>query len=74
MDKWISVKDRLPEDGQNCILYYPENNPEFVSGEYDNEFNRWYYAYEEYSYRPAFNELQDGITHWMPMPDPPEDK
>jgi len=71
---WISVKDRLPEDGQNCILYHPDYPLKFFSGIYDPNMKTWYYADEGYNFaaEPASGN-EHGITHWMPMPEPPKE-
>ena len=66
MTKWISVKDKLPEHQTTCITYTPSSNIvceadyEYVYGE-----GRWVDPVENY-------EEYKGITHWMPMPLPPE--
>jgi hypothetical protein len=66
---WISVEDRLPDgsvdetwvlvcaDGaMNCMAYSK------------GKWKRW--ACKESD--PLFNIRVDNITHWMPLPDPPE--
>ncbi|MGI9569505.1 MAG: DUF551 domain-containing protein [Desulfobulbia bacterium] len=60
MSEWISVEDRLPES-EGMYLCYSENGIQQVV----------YSAarYERYSeHFMPFN-----ITHWMPLPEPPED-
>lgn len=67
--KWISVKDRLPEEGES-VLVYDGNLP--LSGKPH---------YEVASYRTFKNgsmfvsppySLQ-GIIYWMPLPEPPKE-
>lgn len=88
MNDWISVKDRLPEEGQVVLLYVL--NP---CGDNDIFIGHW-------KYRRGFGEkqatfewrantpMQSGsyvidengtlyleprkVTHWMPLPEPPE--
>lgn len=86
MAEWISVKDRLPEkDGEYiiCIRGYitttefcnidPEynpNNPYCVESK-DIYRGAGFYRYlgeGEYEMYDA-----DEITHWMPLPEPPEE-
>ena len=64
VQKWISVKDGLPESGKEGVLIA------LRWGEVDIgwcEDGRW---------RSEFvNEYEDGeVTHWMPLPHPPKGK
>ena len=70
VNQWISVKDRLPDESCECL------------GIVDGEVT-------EVSYSPKCKELicvwsmcdadgfkplpDDAVTHWMPMPQPPQD-
>ncbi len=65
MSKWISVKDRFPDEKMKVLLFT-------------------IYGYEIGYYRKKYNDFIcqtyyvntpiDGITHWMPFPDQPEDE
>lgn len=78
MMDWISVKDRLPEKSGEYLVYRPPyvctawfaeslcNNPQF--------------EYEGMPDLPGFYNgdgegdwVEYGITHWMPLPERPED-
>lgn len=50
--KWISVKERLPDNGQYVLAYSEDDD--FMTVEARHKFD-------------AFQ-----ITHWMPLPEPPE--
>jgi len=76
MHKWISVKDRLPEDGQQVIIFiFVENgavSERGTSSDYKDmkiahhqPSNRWY------SYDNGMVSSH-AVTHWMPLPEPPE--
>jgi hypothetical protein len=60
-DRWISVKERLPENGQRVLVYYRNQIGEtcditetrYVAGGYIGFWG-------------------GGVTHWMPLPEPPE--
>lgn len=60
---WISVKDRLPEDRNQVLCANPYR---VTTGWYDAIAKRWYEEYCE--------ERLEGITHWQPLPEPPEDR
>lgn len=66
MNKWISVRDKLPEKTQNCLVYY-----EHCYAEDD------YWAIGMASYMDGIEEFVGidskyyMITHWMPLPAPP---
>ena len=58
-DDWISVSDRLPEDGQDVIAITSIVSCQFV----DNEFLEEFYEYDSgHSYQEATH-----VTHWKPM-------
>jgi len=63
MPEWISVKDRMPEDGKEVLFC---DGSSIMVGRYNGDEKFW--------------ELTDAnmiayavdITHWMPLPEPPE--
>lgn len=82
--KWIPVTERLPEDRQRVLaitlyktrprsshyrLVYFSNNLESVDNfDFEGESRCGFYYYDsEY----GFCEVDD-VTHWMPLPHPPE--
>lgn len=59
--EWIKCSDRLPEEGISVIIYIG-----FVTtGFYQEE---WFYD----SYDLDDDDLDHEVTHWMPLPKPPE--
>ena len=56
--KWISVRDRLPENGLTVLLYskIDEIQTGWLSG---------------LSFETSYDCISD-VTHWMPLPEPPE--
>ena len=83
--QWISVKDRLPEDGTGWLTVYGSipNLRFFVGpGYYDFAKKEWLSRFLNYRARTdAANLVTDQIeylpfeqvTHWMPLPEPPEE-
>ncbi|BCD83627.1 hypothetical protein PSm6_00340 [Pseudomonas solani] len=79
MGKWIKCSESLPKNGQVVILsgYYwaDHTGPRFVEPSVfaDGEFHP--IAYDEGAdYEPiADEEATMKGTHWMPMPEEPED-
>lgn len=68
MSEWISVKDRLPEVRAVVLVY--ANNKIYVSGiaalnDYGDGLHNWYCVND-------YESIDQDITHWMPLPDPPE--
>ena len=73
VQEWISVDDRLPEEDDNYIVTACDEgcsagegiwySTVVVVAEYYKGSWTWY---DEYS-------LEGIVTHWMPMPEPPEE-
>jgi len=68
MDKWISVKDRLPKYKKMVILFCPgySGRPILEGSLYDTNENgnNWV---------DGVGFARSGVTHWMPLPEPPQD-
>lgn len=79
MGEWISVKDRLPENDGEYLVYTESGdifNAQFDSccGE-NGEFGAWHSYYDGHTlgFLDADWMPYDGITHWMPLPEPPKE-
>ena len=64
VQEWISVYDELPEEAVNCIVHYRHA--------YCDNDGYWAIGFccydgEKFLFDPAYK-----VTHWMPMPNPPE--
>ena len=62
---WISVGERLPENGQKIIAAFRGSSGWVV--------DQARYAYGEFDFASWVNVLGDNVTHWMPLPLPPEE-
>lgn len=63
---WISVEDRLPEPFHSVLVHIPGEKPfPTVHEGFINSWGGWY-AYH-------FDRQPGEVTHWRPMPEPPEE-
>lgn len=69
MTEWISVKDRLPEVFDEVLVYYNG----FIAVAWretekiKNGIVGWHWNLQKY-----YPESLVNVTHWMPLPEPPE--
>jgi hypothetical protein len=67
--EWISVSERLPEQGQRVLFFVNRKNTNYAAvyaGEYLKVFDVWAYDQaSEKGWASAF------VTHWMPVPASP---
>ena len=63
--EWISVKDRFPIKKSRAYLVY--------IGGYSDSSDACEIAWfdDDKFLLNQYPELEDGITHWMPLPEPP---
>lgn len=69
VNRWISVKDRLPEECETVLIYAPRTQ------------NRYYIAmfymlndeikFATKIYGKSYCWYADDVTHWQPLPEPP---
>ena len=60
--EWISIEDRLPEEEERVLAFFVGQFMEVASFK-DEE---WIVSFDDWS------EYLFPITHWMPLPEPPE--
>lgn len=54
---WISTKERLPKDGKRVLVYSPDYEDKLRIRIFDGRFVK----------------VIAGVTHWMPLPEPPKE-
>jgi len=75
MNEWISVEDRLPEykkqwDGKSFVVaLFEPNNYNKWSGRVQSMTSTFMLNYLE---AKIVMQSSGKITHWMPLPEPPE--
>ena len=64
--EWISVKDRLPNEGEGTVLVYGSRGGIYTAYlERNDKYPRWHKLNSKSHYCDP--------THWMPLPKPPEE-
>jgi hypothetical protein len=69
MSKWISVEDEMPEIRQDVLI--ADSLKQVKAGYFSNDclgVKYWHTAERRY----CLNRGLTRVTHWMPLPDPPE--
>lgn len=69
MSEWISVEDRLPK---HSLHYDVWQGGDRVIDCFYSEENKVFYEYEKDHCGYWGWEEMDDVTHWMPLPPPPE--
>ena len=87
VQKWISVKDRLPEMGEHyqsedvlvCIDYRPDD-PDTTQDSYVSIDHVDFNCFGQGEFSCERDDPRDGepspyfVTHWMPIPEPPKEE
>lgn len=79
MNDWINVKDRLPQDGVDVLVYHKDDF--YITVGYFESCNVSYYIESDGSifYTDSGWETdipwaqKGGVTHWMPLPEAPKE-
>jgi hypothetical protein len=61
--KWVRAKERLPEAKGDYIVWCDGSMP-YCNGEG---------VHAPFHYWPHNGGFREDVTHWMPMPEPPND-
>jgi hypothetical protein len=82
IQEWISVKDRLPEESLNVLVFVHEDNRQGTSIAYYLD-NRWWGGIYQGENEPFLEVFEDDyrfylqsccVSHWMPLPEPPKEE
>lgn len=67
-DKWVSIQERLPEIGQNVLIYYPKwDGDEIQVAKLEADGMMFDICGE-------FNIGIGAVTHWQPLPEMPREE
>jgi len=68
--EWIRVKDKLPENNEECLVAFDLSPEYFILGKcyhlciyQEEKFHTW-----------ELSKIVPNVTHWMPLPKPPSEK
>ena len=61
-DRWISVKERLPEPRVEVMVYCPERKTQYCA----------FYADKHWRIFGSYDTVWGEVTHWRPLPKTPE--
>ena len=66
--EWISVKDRLPVEGQEVIVFINRKDRSWVVAGMYTKSNRFHWS--TYKGNNCYTRY---VTHWMPLPHGPQE-
>lgn len=82
MSEWIKCSERLPEVGVYVLAYIDGEiepcvccleNKKSLFDEHTTEWEPSFTHYETAGYDHVISDIDQGkVTHWMPLPQPPE--
>ena len=65
MPRWISVEERLPEDYEDVVIIMRDGASSWYRAAY-REYGGWSFG--------GGRRVNDEVTHWMPIPQPPKEE
>lgn len=73
-NRWIPVSERLPEDGVDVIIFSPRHPNESPTKKHRARFLAHLNTKREWALSISLGNdiIIPGVTHWRPLPEPPE--
>lgn len=79
MNEWVKCADRLPEDGEDVLVYHSADD-HITVGDFDSRNVQFYIEddgstfYTNDGWETEIPWAQKGrVTHWMPLPEVPHE-
>jgi hypothetical protein len=73
MSDWISVDERLPNDGAIVLVYLSDYEAQVAAMIYSKQWTAFSDHLDAGPQNIIFDDFNsEAITHWMPLPPPPE--
>ena len=69
--KWISVKDKLPNEGERVLIYAPKTQNKYYVATFYILRDEIKFAMNIYGMSYCW--YAEDVTYWQPLPEPPED-
>ena len=69
--KWISVKERLPDEGETVLIYAPRTQNQYYVAMFYMLHDEIKFATNIYGMDYCW--YSEDVTYWQPLPKPPQD-
>lgn len=69
MSEWISADERLPEVYESMLVFMPESGQHVLNVSYNEVHKKYEWDFPD----KWINACDDDVTHWMPLPQQPEE-
>ena len=75
MSEWISVEDRLPEEGLLSLVYWEDEDGFYTDIDCIEEevWGDWFNRAEHFNIAGGNCNEEAPYTHWMTLPEPPKE-
>lgn len=71
VNRWISVKDRLPNEGETVLIYAPRTQNQYYIAMFYTLRDEIKFAMNIYGVSYCW--YAEDVTHWQPLPQSPQD-
>lgn len=72
MSEWIKCSERMPKRGQQVLVFIDFNSDTVAPSIHDAEFTGATFRRGDCTVKIYPHEDGFGVTHWQPLPEPPQ--